>query len=131
MVFRQDLYEQYIQELHAHLCDTMPIEQIIGSWQNSHRKRRFIAMYLLQSKEVFHFYYKKRTQLGIKGIFNQIISAMIAEPTSQLKQDIIQSIGMTKGMISGDVSSYEIKETLKDINSFALYCRKRLKQFDT
>ncbi|WP_027416880.1 hypothetical protein [Aneurinibacillus terranovensis] len=97
------LYQQYIQELQNHLFEKMSIEQIMEDWQNHHRKRRFIAMYLLQSKEIFYFYYEKRVELGMEGIFNQIISAMFAEPSSQLKQGIIQSIGMAEDMVTWDI----------------------------
>lgn len=126
MTVCQEVYEQYIKGLHEHLFDGMPIEQIMGNWQNSHRKRRFIVMYLLQSKDIFHFYYGKRKEHRIEPIFNQVISALLYEPQkSQLKLDFVSTLGITKDMITENISSFQIKEMMKYLHSFQLCFKKR------
>ncbi|WCK57324.1 hypothetical protein PP175_29480 (plasmid) [Aneurinibacillus sp. Ricciae_BoGa-3] len=125
MLFNQEVYRQYIHELRTHLFGDMPFEQLIKNIANSHRKRRFVAMYLLQDKTLFHTYYDKRKELGLETMFNQILSTLFYQKEEHpIKQEIISFLDAELSMIKGSVSPFQIKEMMKDINSFILYQNK-------
>lgn len=127
-----DSYKAYIRELHAHLFEEEAIEKIIGEVKKGHRRKRFVAMYLIQDKETFDSYYKRRKELQLEKIFNQLISAMLYKTEKKpLKQLFVDSLGLTSTMTTGKVSSYEIKEIEKDLHAFSFYeTKKELKSKD-
>lgn len=127
-----DSYKEYIQELHAHLFGQETIEHIIGEVKKGHRRKRFVAMYLMQDKETFDFYYEKRKELQLEKIFNQLISAMLYKTEKNpLKRLFVETLGLTSDMTMGKVSSYEIKEIEKDLHAFSFYqTKKELKSKD-
>ncbi|WP_027415041.1 hypothetical protein [Aneurinibacillus terranovensis] len=118
------IYKAYIQELREHLFRDGSMEQIVEGISNSHRKRRFLAMYVMQSKEIFDLYYKQRLELGLDDLFNQIISALFSEK-SELKNEFISILEITPDMVSKRASPFEIKEMEKDLNAYLLYQQKR------
>lgn len=126
-----NLYQGYIQELHAHLYDNQPFEQVIQHLQHSHRRKRFVAMYLIQSKVIFYSYYERRKEFHIEPLFNQIIAAMLSNTEqNRLKQWFVDMLELTPDMIAGKVTSYEIKVVEKDLNAFSFYqTKKELKSF--
>lgn len=127
-----DSYREYIHELHAHLFELAPIERIIGEVQKGHRRKRFIAMYLLQDKELFDLYYEKRKELRLEKVFNQLVSAMLYKTEKNaLKQLFVEMLDLKESMIIGKVSSYEIREIEKDLHAFSFYeTKKELKSID-
>ncbi|PLS19217.1 hypothetical protein CVD28_02060 [Bacillus sp. M6-12] len=126
MTVVKKLFQEYIQELHAHLFDNEPFEQIIQNFKGSHRRKRFVAMYLIQTKSIFYSYYERRTELQIEKLFNQIITALLyKKEQNRLKQFFVKSLELHPDMIMGKVSSYEIKEIEKDLHAFSFYQTKK------
>jgi hypothetical protein len=122
----EKLFKEYIQELHTHLFENEPFEQIIQNLRGSHRRKRFVAMYLIQSHSIFYSYYKRKKELQLDRLFNQIISALLhKKEQNRLKQSFVNRLELHPDMISGKVSSYEIREMEKDLHAFAFYQTKK------
>ena len=127
-----DSYKAYLRELHTHLFGSEPIEKIIGEVKIGHRRKRFVAMYLIQDKETFDYYYERRKELKLEKVFNQLISSMLYKTEKNpLKQLFVDMLGLKNSMVMGKVSSYEIKEIEKDLHAFSFYeTKKELKSKD-
>lgn len=115
-------FKQYIGELHEHLFNNLSINQIIKDMDNSHRKKRFISMFLIQDKETFDMYYEQRGLLGLSDAFNQVIQALLLNHDSdRLKQLFVIELGIHEGLVEKNVSTYRIKEIEKDLRAFSFY----------
>ncbi|MCM2999989.1 hypothetical protein M3647_21165 [Paenibacillus cellulositrophicus] len=126
MEFDQEAFGEYLEEMWAHLFGNRSLSQIIVEINNSHRARRFFAMYLIKNRETFHTYYQMRAQFGISSIFDTIISALFYEREKKpVKQKLIDLLHIEKDMADQQVEGYPLKEFEKDLNSFLSYWRKR------
>lgn len=121
-------YQAYVREHHQSLFDAAPVEELMKDVYKGHRRKRFVAMYLMSlSKEEFDAYYAKRFELELDKLFNQLISALTYKTEkSPLKQLFVQTLGVTKDMVSEPVSNYEIKEIEKDLHAFSFYQTKKV-----
>lgn len=127
----EKLYKEYVNELHSHLFESQPFEQIIQNTTGSHRSKRFVTMYLIQNRETFHSYFERRKELQIEKLFNQLITALLFKAEkSRLKQLFVAMLELSPDMISGKVSSYEIKVIEKDLHAFSFYQTKKELQSD-
>jgi hypothetical protein len=125
-------YQQYIKELHVHLFEQQTFEQIVQEFKKGHRRKRFVAIYLIQDKTVFDTYYEKRNELKLEKLFNQLVSALLFNTKQNpLKELFVETLELTPDMITGKVSSYEIRVIEKDLHAFAFYqTKKELKSTD-
>lgn len=121
-------YRTYVDELHRSLFEAAPVEQLMKNVYQGHRRKRFVAMYLMSlSKEEFDAYYANRFDLKLDKLFNQLISALLHETEKNpLKQLFVETLGLTEAMISEPISSYEIKEIEKDLHAFSFYQTKQV-----
>jgi len=126
----QTVYKQYIAELSSHLFEGQSIEDIIKKVNQSHRIKRYVALYVTQDKETFYYYYTKRRELGLNDVFNQLITALLYQTNRHsIKKELVKELGINKEMIEFPCLDHEINEIKKDLNSFSLYYRKiRMKQ---
>lgn len=126
MEFDQEAFGDYLEEMWTHLFGNNSLSQIIDEINNSHRARRFFAMYLMKNQETFHSYYQMRTKLGISSIFDTIILALFNEREKKpVKQKLIDLLQIDLGMADQRVEGYPLLEFNKDLNSFLAYWRKR------
>jgi hypothetical protein len=126
MNLNQGLFRQYVEELQKHLFADMTLDDIINGLQESHRKRRFVAMYLLKDRDTFTSFLSKRHELGIDAVFNQIITTLLNKADSYpFIADWIELLDIKKDMVTKEPSSYEIREMMKDLKSFIFYCTKQ------
>ncbi|ADO59932.1 hypothetical protein PPSC2_28515 (plasmid) [Paenibacillus polymyxa SC2] len=127
MNYYQYVFNQYIKELHNHLFENESIDSILRSIRKNHRKRRFMNMYVLKDKETFHYYYVRRNEMGLDGVFNQIVSALFYEEQKLLiKSKFICEMNIKREMISSPALMVEIKEFTKDLQSFVWYATKKV-----
>jgi tagatose-1,6-bisphosphate aldolase non-catalytic subunit AgaZ/GatZ len=127
LAFNPIIFANYISELRAHLFDDQTLEDILVGVDKNHRNRRFIAMYFLQSPEIFQGYYQKQRELGLERIFSQAISCLLTRTEeNQLKQDLVKYLGIKQVISDGlVVTEYEIKEMDKDLNTYSVYQTRR------
>ncbi|WP_214688606.1 MULTISPECIES: hypothetical protein [unclassified Exiguobacterium] len=120
-------YRTYVNELHHSLFDAAPVEQLMKDVYQAHRRKRFVAMYLLSlEKSEFDAYYARRFELNLDKLFNQLISGLTHNTeTSPLKQLFVKTLCVNQDMVTEPVTSYEIKEIEKDLNAFSFYQRKK------
>jgi hypothetical protein len=122
----ETIYGRYVDELQTHLFGDLSFIDIVKSRSNSHRKNRFIVIYLLRSKDVFQHYYKKRYDLRIVDIFDKIIVSLKSRSANPIANYFIIKLGIS-GLHSKKVlSKFEINELFKDLNSFYAYHNKEM-----
>lgn len=125
MTFKEP-YKEYLAELGSHLFANASFEEILQTKKKSHRKKRYVALYLAQDNETFHHYYERRKEFGLEQIYSQLISALLFETEkSPIKREMVKELEVTKDMIDFPCFDYEINEIKKDLNSFQLYLLKR------
>ena len=128
MIFQNE-YKEYLSELSKHLFGQTPFHEILKKTNESHRKKRFVALYVAQDRETFYAYYEKRKELGLEGIFSQLISALLYKTEFHpIKREMVRSLGITKDMIDYPCFDHELNEVKKDLNSFLLYLKKQKKK---
>jgi len=121
-------FRDYIGELQRHLFDNQGMDSIMNEMENSHRKQRFIAMYLIQSKEIFYRYFEKRKELQLEGIFYHLIFTLLQnKETFRLKELFVEELALHSEMIPENFhpSPYKVKEIEKDLRAFSFYQTKR------
>lgn len=122
----QEEYKAYLSELSEHLFDDKKISEIIQNTHLSHRKKRFVVLYLARDKETFDSYYAKRKSLGLESIFSQLIAGLLYETDKHVvKRAMVSTLKLTEEMIEQPVEEHEKKEVNKDLNSFLFYLRKQ------
>lgn len=127
MNYFEEAYIQYIDDLHYHLFEGKTLEEIFAGISESHRKRRFVAMYLLRDPKTFHSYFEKRFDLGLEGIFNQVISALFFEKDKLLiKRKLIAKLELNRGMVRTPVSEHDLRVLTKDLQAFVWHATKQI-----
>lgn len=118
----KEAYKKYLIELSTHLFGDASVNEIIKNIKNSHRKKRFISLYLAQDKEIFFHYYERRESLGLEKVFSQLISALLAETEKNpVKKVMVKELQVNHGMVDIPCSKEEISEVNKDLNLFLFY----------
>lgn len=108
------------------MFEEMSIGDVIAQVNDNHQARRFMTMYLLQDKETFDYYHKKRKDFGIEQIVDTAISALFHETDKKpAKKELIDLLHISVAMRYKKIEGYAIKEFDKDLNSFMFYWRKR------
>ncbi|MBT2282208.1 hypothetical protein J7E78_01405 [Paenibacillus polymyxa] len=131
MIFDQEAFGEYLEQMWEHLFETNTISQIIAKINSNHRARRFFAMYLLKNRETFYLYYQMREELGIGYIFDTAISALFHELEKKpVKQELIDLLQIDLSMADQKVEGYLLREFEKDLNSFLTFWRKRTGEWE-
>lgn len=117
------LFGRYIKELHEHLFDDESIEEIMKFAKDNHRKRRFTAMFVLQSKDTFEFYHSRQNELDLEHVFDQVIAGL-NQIQGMMVKDMRSRLGV-EGLAFEGVTDYAIKEFRKDLASYAVWQRKK------
>jgi len=118
--------KEYVMNMKQHLFKDESLEHIIEGIQTSHRKRRFMMMYLLHDKDIFHRYYKERQAWGMERLFDQIIAGLLGRDIFGVKKVISEYLDISYIPENSNITQYEKREFTKDINSFVVYTRKNL-----
>lgn len=126
----QKWFQEYVGELHEHLFENEPIDRIIKKMDKSHRRKRFLSMYLIQSPEIFNHYYKEKKEFELEELFNQVISGLLYNlEENRLKQFFVDLLSLNQDMVTNEVSDFEIKEFEKDLYAFSFHeIKKTLKK---
>lgn len=116
-----------MDDLQKYLFAEMNLSEIIQlAKKDHHRARRLLNLHIIRDREVFHDFYKRREELGIQAVFDQVISALFHEADRRsIKQEIIGLLGIEKSMIVSKVEGYGLKEFDKDLLTYGMYWRKR------
>lgn len=120
-------YKSFVENAHKQLFPEETIEQLMVNVYRGHRRKRFVAMYLLSDKDVFHKYYALRNHLNLVKLFDQIISGLLHETEKNpLKVLFVETHSINENMIFKPASSYEIREFEKDLHAFSFYETKKV-----
>lgn len=126
MRFQQQDYQQYVKFLQDRLFDGLSFDEILKGVPNSHRKRRFAYLYLVQSKEIYDYYYERRNELGIQNLFHTIVATLLRQQQNQrfLECDMVKMLGIHRGMLTSPNQTFSVREMAKDLNSYVWHTKK-------
>lgn len=120
-----EIFVRYINELQTYLFEDTKLQDIIKSAKLSHRKNRFLSLYVLKNEKIFYELYSMQSEYGLEDIFSKVLTALFNQDQhAKLKQHFIRCLNVREELAKESSTLYQVKEFNKDLANFEIWRRK-------